>query len=177
MNQVLAEVLDDAESARGELLTLIDGLTPAQWESRAPEGGWTVGEVVGHLQLVEDSSVRALFKGFRRAREAGLGEETDGKSRLASLGANRVDDLVRPIVAPPMVTPNGTGDRGELKDKLAYSRDGLRKWAQEADGFALSKVRFPHPAFGELDLYQWVLFIGQHERRHIRQIRRILGMS
>lgn len=31
-----------------------------------------------------------------------------------------------------------------------------------------------HPLLGELDLYQWLIFVGQHEGRHKKQIERTL---
>ena len=174
MHPLLSEVLASTEAARTELLSLLDGLAPGQWDQRGAAGWWTVGEVVGHLALVEDSSVRALFRGFRNARDAGLGAEADTTSRLGSLDAARIDEPVRTIPAPPMVTPTDAADLAARREKLDFSRSGLRKFVAEADGFALSQVKFPHPAIGEIDLYQWVLFIGLHERRHIGQIRRIL---
>jgi hypothetical protein len=177
MHPLLSEVLAATEAARADLLGLIDGLAPGQWDQRASTGGWTVGEVVGHLQLVEDSSVRALFRAFRTARDAGLGPETDTTSRLHSLDGARIEETVRPLPAPPMVTPTDAADIAARREKLEFSRSGLRKFAAEADGMALSTVKFPHPAIGEIDLYQWVLFIGQHERRHIAQIRRILQLA
>ncbi|MBL8961963.1 MAG: DinB family protein [Gemmatimonadetes bacterium] len=177
MHPVLSEVLAATEAARADLLALIDNLSPGQWEQRGSDGGWTVGEVVGHLQLVEDSSVRALFRAFRTARDAGLGPETDTASRLGSLDGARIEETVRPLAAPPMVTPTDAVDLAARREKLEFSRSGLRKFAAEADGMALSQVKFPHPAIGEIDLYQWVLFIGQHERRHIAQIRRILHLA
>lgn len=177
MHPLLSEVLAATEAARTELLDVLHGLGPGQWDRRAPDGGWSVGEVVGHLQLVEDSSVRALFRGFRNARAAGLGPETDGSSRLGTLDVAGIVEAARPIPAPDMVTPTDTADLAARLEKLAYSREGLRKFAAEADGMALSQVKFPHPAIGEIDLYQWVLFIGLHERRHVNQIRRILGAT
>jgi hypothetical protein len=175
MHPLLSEVLGATEAARAELLALMDDLTPGHWDQRGPDGGWTIGEVVGHLQLVEDSSVRALFRAFRTARDAGLGPETESASRLHTLDSARIHEVVRPLPAPAMVTPADAADIAARREKLAYSREGLRKFAAEADGMALSQVKFPHPAIGEIDLYQWVLFIGLHERRHVGQIRRILG--
>jgi hypothetical protein len=32
---------------------------------------------------------------------------------------------------------------------------------------------YPHPLVGMLNLYQWILFVGQHEGRHSEQIRDI----
>ena len=34
-------------------------------------------------------------------------------------------------------------------------------------------MRQEHHVFGELDLYQWVLFAGFHERRHTEQLREV----
>ena len=177
MHPHLSEVLAATEAARADLLALIDNLAPGQWEQRADTGGWTVGEVVGHLQLVEDSSVRALFRAFRTARDAGLGPETDATSRLRYPDGVRIEAAVRPLAAPPLVTPTDTVAAAARREKLEFRRSGLRKFAAEADGMALSQVKFPHPAIGEIDLYQWVLFIGQHERRHIAQIKRILHLA
>ena len=34
----------------------------------------------------------------------------------------------------------------------------------------LSAVKRPHRILGDLNLYEWGLFIAQHEERHTRQI-------
>lgn len=41
------------------------------------------------------------------------------------------------------------------------------------DGLAFSGVLHPHPIFGMLDLYEWVHFIGAHDRRHAEQVREL----
>ncbi|MGQ0649991.1 MAG: DinB family protein [Gemmatimonadaceae bacterium] len=170
----LREVLDYTEQARADLLALIEPLDAERWEARASSGGWSVREVVAHLHLVEASSVRALFRSFRTARDAGLGAESEATSLLALLDWSRLSETVRPQSAPDFITPREDVPAGELVKRLAVAREGLRKFSVEADGFALAEVHFPHPALGSINLYQWVLMIGQHERRHIGQIRRIL---
>lgn len=174
MQPRLSEVLDYAERERISLLDLISPLAPDQWGARAAAGGWSVSQVVGHLHLVEDSSVRALFRSFRTARDAGLAQEAATDSQLHSLDWSRLSEVVKPVQAPPFTTLSDEPTPAVLLERLRHSRDGLRKWSAEADGFALGEVSFPHPALGTLNLYQWVLMIGQHERRHITQIERIL---
>jgi uncharacterized damage-inducible protein DinB len=176
MHPRLLDVLEYTDRARDELLSLLAGLSQADWESREGDG-WTVREVVAHLHLVEDSSVRALFRAFRTARDQGLGHDAGGPSLLHSLDAARIEAGERPLQAPPMVTPNDLAEPSALLERLAHARAGLHKWSTEADGYALADVTFPHPALGTLSLYQWVLFIGQHERRHVHQIRRILAAA
>ena len=42
------------------------------------------------------------------------------------------------------------------------------------NGLAIGQIELPHPRFGLLNAYQWVLFLGAHERRHTAQIREIV---
>jgi hypothetical protein len=46
---------------------------------------------------------------------------------------------------------------------------------EEADGIDLGLLQFPHPVLGRIDMYQWILYLGKHERRHIAQIARVKG--
>jgi hypothetical protein len=39
----------------------------------------------------------------------------------------------------------------------------------------LNATGYPHPAFGPLNLYEWLAFIGIHEARHLRQVEALLG--
>ena len=175
MHPRLQELLAYTEEARAELLDLLASLTREEWEARASSGGWSVRQVVAHLQLVESGSVRALFRSFRTARDGGLGSERETASLLSSLDWSRLSEVVTPVVAPSFTTPAGDEPAAALLEGLAAARAGLRQWSAEADGYALTEVTFPHPRLGALNLYQWVLMIGQHERRHIAQIRRILA--
>jgi len=50
----------------------------------------------------------------------------------------------------------------------------LRAAVVMADGLSLGEIKHNHPILGELDLYQWLIFLGQHESRHRKQIERTL---
>ena len=58
---------------------------------------------------------------------------------------------------------------------LASSREGLRHAMAEAEGWALEKVVALHPRLGTIDMYQWLLFLGHHERRHLAQLERTIA--
>lgn len=53
----------------------------------------------------------------------------------------------------------------------------LRAALAEADGLALGTITHVHPVLGEIDLYQWILFVGQHEERHIGQIVEVVSAA
>lgn len=167
--------MEAANSARASLLDLLTGLGPADWSRRAVDGGWSVADIIGHIQLSEDGSVRALFRAFRDAKKAGLGPETRETSVLHELDGFDLVDSPNARRAPDFTIPQEQVDPGTLIERLATTRRGLHTWAAEADGYALGDVTFVHPALGALTLYQWVLFLAQHERRHLKQVARILG--
>jgi len=49
--------------------------------------------------------------------------------------------------------------------------NALRPRVEAVDG---ASATYPHPAFGPLNLYQWLAFVGAHEARHLRQLERVL---
>ena len=77
------------------------------------------------------------------------------------------------MAAPEPVLPRGELTAAAALAALAESRRALTDAASAADGLALGTITFPHPLMGSLTLYQWILFVGQHELRHAGQIRSI----
>ena len=53
----------------------------------------------------------------------------------------------------------------------------MRAAVATADGLALGNIKHNHPLLGELDLYEWLVFLGEHEARHKKQIERTLRGS
>jgi len=66
-------------------------------------------------------------------------------------------------------------DFSEALEGLESSREALRAAAGAASGLSLGEIKHTHPILGELDLYQWLIFVGQHEGRHKKQIERTLN--
>ena len=65
-------------------------------------------------------------------------------------------------------------DISEALEGLESSREALRAAVVSADGLSLGEIKHTHAILGELDLYQWLIFVGQHEARHRKQIERTL---
>ena len=70
--------------------------------------------------------------------------------------------------------PRTNIDISEALDGLESSREALRAAVVSASGLSLGEIKHTHPILGELDLYQWLIFVGQHEGRHKKQIERTL---
>ncbi len=177
MHPRLGELLADADHVRDELLAFVAELTPQQLQVAGPEGGWSVAQHLAHLHLVEQSSVRAMFRALRDARAAGLERESETSSLLGVLAHTGLAQATTKRVAPDFVTPVDAPDVPTARARLSESRAGLRAWGAEADGWALTAVHFPHPALGRLNLYEWVAMIADHERRHLALMRRVVAAS
>jgi hypothetical protein len=161
------EIFEHIDRTRARLFSIVEGLSEEQLAYSPAPDRWCVAELVEHLSIVESGVVRVLERLLSNVDESGAAapgtfepvsvEEFVERSRGVKLEA---PDRVRPTGLP-------------LADSLARLKDSraalhaLRPRIDRADGRAL---RFPHPAWGPLDLYQWLLFVGAHEDRHLAQI-------
>jgi len=174
MHARLNETMSFVEKKRRELLHSLDGVSGDRLCQRAEPDGWSVAEILEHLRMVEAGVARLITKRVGQAREAGLGEETLTTSVLPSFDKHQamLESAVRQ--APEAVRPRATVRIGEALDGLESSREALRTAVVLADGLSLGEIKHNHPILGELDLYQWLIFLGQHEGRHRNQIQRTL---
>jgi hypothetical protein len=175
MHARLAETMDYVEDKRKELLQSFAGVPGDRLCRRASADGWSVAENLDHLSIVEAGIARLITKRAGRAREAGLGQENSTESVLTSFDQQRakLDNTV--MQAPATVLPRTNVDFKEALDGLERSREALRAAVLGASGLSLGEIKHTHPLLGELDLYQWLIFVGQHEGRHRKQIERTLN--
>lgn len=155
------------------LLSIVEPLTDAQWSFRDGPERWSVGEVVEHLAVAEQS----LFGRVEAALAASVNPDwktaTAGKTeRLERLLLDRSD--VRE--APPGSRPTGTALRAEVLRQYRNTRAVTLSFAAETqaplDQHTQDHVR---PIYGTLSAYQWLLFIPLHNLRHNQQIAEIVA--
>jgi hypothetical protein len=168
----IAGLVTYLEQSRAALLASVDGRTTDELERRPEPDAWSALEILDHLRLVERSVGGLLARSVERAQQLGPDRSTD--SVLHSLDALSVRTASRSFHAPPAARPRDGLTLSDTVAALRVTRAQLLKSVGALDGLALEEIRFPHPMLGELNLYQWILFVGQHEERHTRQIRRAL---
>lgn len=165
----LAELQAELDRTRDGLLAAV-ARVPAELAALRPEADcWSVVEVVEHLRIVEDRAGRLLGKLGKEAET--VGPEVSSASVMSSLDRYEFGNPRRRIVAPDAVAPTGAITLTEGLAGLADSRRRLLELVHRVSGRALGEVAAPHPLFGRLDFYQWLLFLAQHEERHTIQIR------
>jgi hypothetical protein len=83
------------------------------------------------------------------------------RNRVVDRGSKRnAPEATHPIDVDP-----GTAWETLLRDRKTFKATALR-----GDGLALGTVTAPHPAFGQITLYEWIAFVGYHGARHGAQI-------
>jgi len=172
----MAELISELDASRGELRALVASLPPAVLAAPAQGEEWSIAEILEHLTLVEDGAGRLFSKIVREVETSGE-REANASSILSANDAFKIATSNVRITAPERVRPTAGLSPDESMARLEASRDKLKSVMTRASGLALESASMPHPIFGPINGYQWALVTAQHERRHIRQIRRMVGIG
>jgi len=173
MHRRLAELVEYLDATRASLLDTA-ALVPAdRFAERPLPDRWSAAELMEHLARVETSCSRVVAKRAAEARRTGVEAETDEHSVLHVVDQLELTDRTKRREAPELVAPAGGWDRERALEAVAASRADMMRAVAEAEGLALGSIRYTHVRLGELDLYQWILFVGKHEERHTEQLREI----
>jgi uncharacterized damage-inducible protein DinB len=166
-----SEIFDAIDRTRARLRESVEALTDEQHRFRPAPDRWSVAQLCDHLSIVEGNVLKLLGKVIAKAEESGA----PSPSADAAFAPVSIDEFVErtrgvKLDAPEAVRP---ADARPVAESLAALRDSraalhaLRPRLERLDAHAL---RFPHPAWGPLNLYQWLLFVAAHEARHLAQI-------
>ena len=170
------EIYEAIEKTREKLILAAESLTEEQKNARENEQSWTVAEILEHLGIVEGGVIRIFEKLLPKAESAGIKSDGNLNPPISFVEqAQAAKD--KKFEAPQQVHPQGTLTITESLAKLRENRQKLNELRPRIIATDLSNALFPHPAFGNINLYQWLIMTGLHEYRHLMQIERILGKS
>lgn len=170
MNNKLREIVAEIERERQALYGSVEDLSQAQLDLRPDTESWSAGELLHHLYLSETSIIKMLAMQTEKAGHDGLGADVSDGTMLGSLDRFGIETVTRKVQAPEFIAPQKGLTKEELLAVLKRSRAELLAVIERAAAYDLSQLVFPHPMLGQLNLYQWILFIGKHEQRHRKQI-------
>ena len=170
MHPRVAELVEYLDLQRAALLAAAAPVPTDRWTVRPAEDRWSISDVCEHLHLVERGTAKLIAAAADAARAANHAAETGTASVLGVLDWTSLDDRTDRRIAPERVAPRQTPDAATALRQLEESRAALRSAIERADGLALETVRKQHPRLGEIDLYQWMVFVGRHESRHAAQV-------
>ena len=177
MNKKLTEIVDFNETERQALMASVKDLSQEQLNFKPSADQWSIGEVLRHLSILEGRVSMLLGKKLQEATAAGIGPDLTDESVLNCLDQFPIAAPDIKVRAPEVVAPEYGMDKQALLDALIESRKMLLTAINAISQVDLTQLTFPHPFFGQLNLYQWTLAVGKHEHRHCIQIANIKSAS
>jgi hypothetical protein len=171
MHPRIAELLEYLERQRRTLDAAIAAVPASARDTRPADERWSVAEIVEHLAEVERRIGGMIGKQIADAKAQGLAAESNSLSILATINSARILDRTRRIVSTTI--PTGTIGTEEALRQLDAVREDLKAAVMQGDGFDLTAVSAPHRVFGQINMYEWIAFIGSHMARHAEQVREI----
>jgi hypothetical protein len=169
----IEEVLTHLRDAQSDMQALLARVPATHSQTVVREGTWSVAQIVEHLAIVEDGIGRQVSKLIKQAEGT---TETASDPILPTMARFHVEDSsVRRIEAPDMVAPRSALSLDAAMQAQQVARDRVIAAYTAASGRALAEVTAPHPILGLLNGYQWGMFIAQHQRRHLVQVRALLA--
>lgn len=163
------EIFGALDATRARLAASVEGLGEGGENFRPAPGRWSIADIMEHLAAAESSSLRLFDKLLRKAEAEGRTRAGGDAFAPVSIAEHTERSRTEKYQSPEAIRPKGA----PLADSLASLADSLaalhalRPRIERAD---CSDLHFPHPAFGPLNLYQWLLFTAAHEERHLAQI-------
>jgi hypothetical protein len=174
MHDRLLPLVDNIERQRTALIAAVVGQPTRLLDAKPSPEEWSPSEILDHLAIVESGVAGLLAKRLLRAKEAGLALESSTEPVRSPLDSA---SLTQKIDAPENVRPTPNTTAAIALERLGDAHAALYKTLAAADGYDLSAVTAHHQIFGELNMYEWLIFLSRHEQRHIAQVIRTLASA
>jgi hypothetical protein len=170
MNKRLNEIAAANQVERQNLLGKVSNLTQDQFDFRPSSDRWSIGEILNHLTIMERRVAGLINRKVEEGRTAGHDPDLDEASVLDCLNGLEIPNPVTKVKAPEMVSPKHGIAKSELLESLSGTREKLVAAMESLSDVDPTRLSWPHPFFGDWNLYQWTVAVGQHEHRHAVQI-------
>jgi DinB superfamily len=163
----LDPILQKLAHAQSRLLRTADSVRPDQWQTCPEIGGWSAGELVAHLIMVERAVLGSADRVMQHApRQISLLKRFH--LPLALVEAR----LIRRKTPIPL-DPQLVREKETMLAELRKIRERTLAFVDETKGRDLSKYRWRHAFLGLLNMYEWLQMIACHEIRHEKQLQEI----
>ena len=170
--QSIAEIYEANERIRTKLKETLAGLSEEQAVARLDGEKWTIAQIAEHVSMVGHGMYRICSKLLSKA-EAG-GQLAHGEIDLKTFAERAKEIADVKLEAPEIVRPTGRKSIAESVVSLDRTRDAFRELRPMFEKYDAGSGKFPHPFLGDMTAVEWLAMLGAHERRHLRQISRIL---
>ena len=156
---------------RSQLLQTVSGLSPNQLDFKPNPDRWSVAQVVEHVTILEaflPILIDATLKSPQPQQSAWQGRDDALIEQIRSRESR--------VQAPERAHPTGRFQHEELFRQFEAARKRNIEYAATTNA-PLRSFCTPHPVFGEIDCYQWLLAAAAHCERHHAQILEVMAAA
>jgi hypothetical protein len=168
-------LVTELQGSQQAVVDTVKGLTPEQMTFKAGPDRWSIAECVEHIAATEPL-LFGMIQG--KVLKTPAASEADRAKVAGKDGGvmTMVTDRSKKFQAPAEIRPTGrwTGKDALLKafedaraktiDWTKATQDDLRAHVMAGPG-------------GELDGFQWVMYLSGHTRRHLAQIKEVMASA
>lgn len=186
----IASIYAANEAVRRKLFARVETLSEAQQSFRPAGDAWSIANIMEHLSITEKNMVQLIGMLLAKTESAAAaatnaGAHDAGDASSAAAGAPppfqpfSMDVFIetvkdKKLTAPEQVTPGGRATLAETLAALQATRAAIENLRPRLEAVDLTVAAYPHPFWGDLNLAQWLAFIGLHEGRHLAQVKRVM---
>jgi hypothetical protein len=182
MSEDLAILIVEMDSNVSHLESISAGLSREQFNWRPQAGQWSIGECVGHLNIVNAGDIAPLRAAIESGRARGL--TGTGPFHYGSISRKFIASMEPParkkFKAPKSYLPPSDAEPKSALAEYARVSAELRKLAVSANGLDLARVKTEMPAlpaalrlFVKMALGARLTLLTTHDRRHLWQAEQV----
>ena len=170
--ETIADIYDGNAKVRQRLKDLVTPITTEQATAAREGETWTIAEIVEHIAIVDESTLKICAKLLKKAEVAA---QTASGVKISDGFMSRSREIATmKVQAPDFVKPTGEHSIADSIRKLDVNADRAAELRELFETFDGTSFTFPHPFFGDITAQEWLALKGGHELRHIKQIERLL---
>lgn len=174
MNSILRNHFTRLEEDRVSLLASLAVVPEKKLSASPAQGKWSINQILIHLLTSEQLTLAYLKKkslGVDNLKNSGAWESLrmqilKWSQRLPFLKYNAPKHVV---ANTPEAVP-----LEELERRWTLTRMELRQFLDTVEESNVRKLIYKHPVAGRFDIIQCLMFMGEHYRHHLPQIKRLL---
>lgn len=160
-------VLEMLNKNGDRFLAAIEHVSDVQWTFKATPDSWSVAEISEHIVLSDGLLLSIAQRSLISEAETAKSIELQGKEAEV---INKLKDRTYKAQAPESLKPsNRFTTKAELIEAFKATRERTAHYVRTTNDPLKDHVT-PHPLFGDLTAYQWLVMIPAHANRHVDQL-------
>jgi DinB superfamily len=161
---------DYLAKTKNEFLKSIEGLSEAQLNFKSKKEKWSIFECAEHIALAERRLIAVVNKQFKEPADSVKFKSLKMTEKKI---IQRLTFRLIKVKAPEVIRPTGTFQTiQEIQQAFTARRDSTMNYAAITND-ALHFHYWRHPATGTIDLYQTLILMAAHCKRHTLQIEEV----